>query len=144
MSVTMSSATVTDDARQELRSKNVEIPSGGVQLGANVVANNPEGKVGVTDTLVGNFTNACTRYITEVDAIINEIEEIDSSGAFKGPSLQNALSNFIVSIKKVAKDFTYKLDTAEKEIIASVGTAYQTQDSDIASDLKADSNSIVS
>lgn len=144
MSVTMSSATVTDDARQELRSKNVEIPSGGVQLGANVVANNPEGKVGVTDTLVGNFTNACTSYITEVDAIINEIEEIDSSGAFKGPSLQNALSNFIVSIKKVAKDFTYKLDTAEKEIIASVGTAYQTQDSDIASDLKADSNSIVS
>ena len=145
MPITMSGATITDDARQELRSKNVESPNGGgAQLGADVVVNNPSGKAGVTDSFVGNFSNACTSYITDVDAIINQIEEIDSSSAFKGPALQTALSNFIVSIKKVAKDFTLRLDTAEKEIISSVGTAYQTQDSDIASDLKTDSNNIVS
>ena len=143
MPITMSGATITDDARQELRSKNVESPNGGgVQLGANVVVNNPSGKAGVTDSFVGNFSNACTSYITDVDAIINQIEEIDSSSAFKGPALQTALSNFIVSIKKVAKDFTWRLDTAEKEIISSVGTAYQTQDSDIANDLKGDTSKI--
>ena len=143
MPITMSGATITDDARQELRSKNVESPNGGgAQLGADVVANNPGGKAGVTDSFVGNFSNACTSYITDVDAIINQIEEIDSSSAFKGPALQTALSNFIVSIKKVAKDFTWRLDTAEKEIISSVGTAYQTQDSDIASDLKGDTSKI--
>ena len=143
MPITMSGATITDDARQELRSKNVESPNGGgAQLGADVVVNNPGGKAGVTDSFVGNFSNACTSYITDVDAIINQIEEIDSSTAFKGPALQTALSNFIVSIKKVAKDFTWRLDTAEKEIISSVGTAYQTQDSDIANDLKGDTSKI--
>lgn len=143
MPITMSGATITDDARQELRSKNVESPNGGgAQLGADVVVNNPGGKAGVTDSFVGNFSNACTSYITDVDAIINQIEEIDSSSAFKGPALQTALSNFIVSIKKVAKDFTWRLDTAEKEIISSVGTAYQTQDSDIANDLKGDTSKI--
>lgn len=143
MPITMSGATITDDARQELRSKNIESPNGGgAQIGADVVANNPGGKAGVTDSFVGNFSNACTSYITEVDAIINQIEEIDSSNAFKGTALQSALSNFIASIKAAAKDFTLKLDTAEKEIIASVGTAYQTQDSDIANDLKGDTSKI--
>ena len=154
MPITMSGATITDDARQELRSAKVEnVAAGGTQAKiVNAVSNYAaingaslgRGKAGVTDSFVGNFTNACTTYITEVDAIINQIEEIDSSNAFKGPALQSALSNFIASIKAAAKDFTLKLDTAEKEIIASVGTAYQTQDSDIASDLKTDSNNIVS
>lgn len=135
MSITMSEAKIDLSAEEELRSHKIEDLGGSSGGSAQSI-------VGITGDFQGDVTDAIEEYIEEVNEIIEQIEAVETEGAFKGSAIGNALTNFVIGVKNVATSYTDKLRQVESDIIAGVQTVYETQDTDLSSGLGSDQSTI--
>lgn len=151
MAVTMSETAVNRDS--EIKLQNTTINNSITEGGAYIATDSSRGDFGVTNgvilagitpTFAVNVNRAIEEYCTKIENKINEIETIDSTGAFKGENVTNAISNFINGVKEVANAYIESLKSAEQEIINSVQTAYSKQDESISGNLNTDSNTLTS
>lgn len=152
MSISMSGATITDDERRDLNSKEVDtsITDGGATantrrtgfLGLGGKETTGAKLAGVTPSFAKNVCNAMDTYTNSVKESINKLDSKVSSNAFKGSGITKALQDFIEEVKVVANSYLDKLNAAEQEIINSVDTAYQTQDTDLSGDMSGDTTTL--
>ena len=155
MAISMSGASVDDSLRQELIGKSVDSGFASNGVSANTEHTGGFLFIGGEDVLTGasfagistdfeaNITKAIDTYISDVNAKLDELESTASpSDAFKGSAVEKSLSTFVESVKNIAKAYVTDLQNAENQIIASVHTAYYTQDTDLSTNLNSDSQSI--
>ena len=148
MAISMSSASVDDSLRQELMGKSVDssFASSGVSPNTKGIINKEltgASFAGISTDFEANITKAIDDYISDVNAKLDELESTASpSDAFKGSAVEKSLSTFVESVKNIAKAYVTDLQNAENQIIASVHTAYYTQDTDLSTNLNSDSQSI--
>lgn len=149
MAISMSSVKVETGERDSLLSSSIDstIAAGetlnkggfsgtGAATGATLA--------GVTSSFASNVSKEIDSYCEEVDRAIEQLSKVETNQAFKGAGLEQALNNFIESVKSVAKSYTTKLKSAETEIISNVAKAYETQDTDLSGNLGSDASSLES
>lgn len=147
MSISMSGATVDQSSRDALLASTVD---GGSTGGVSANRSGPFGLggasgaslAGVTAEFAAQVSSAIDDYCTSVENKLNELNAVESNGAFRGAALTGALSSFITGVKEVSMAYLAKLKVAEQEIVASVGAAYEAQDADLAGNLNSDVGTI--
>lgn len=154
MAISMSGATVNTEARDALLSSEIDqsITSGGAEantqatgfLGLGGREATGAALAGVTQSFATNVSNEIDTYKSEVQGYLDKLTEAESNVAFKGEAIKASLTKFITSVRNVAKSYLDKLEAAEKQIVDSVKTAYQTQDTDLSQNLDSDSGSLES
>lgn len=149
MSISMSGATVDQSSRDALLASTVDGGSTG-----GVTANTKGGffghggtasgasLAGVTAEFAAQVSSAIDDYCANVESKLNELNAVESNGAFRGGALTAALSSFITGVKEVSMNYLAKLKEAEQQIVASVGAAYEAQDADLAGNLNSDVGTI--
>lgn len=152
MAVTMSEKTASRDSEIKLRNTVVDtsIVDGGATntysvgdgMGATVTGGVP--LVGITASFATNVCRVIEEYSTNIQNKINEMEAIDSTGAFKGESVTRAIANFITGVKTVANEYVIKLKEVEQEITNNVQQAFAQQDQSISGNLNTDTNKVTS
>ncbi len=154
MSISMSGATIETGERDTLNASSVDASGFGGETANQQWAPglapwqwfNTEASgatlAGVTASFATNVSNEIDTYVSEIDGYLDQLENANSEVAFKGEAVKAALTKFIDSVKAVAKSYTARLKAAESEIVNSVATAYNTQDSDLSGDLNSDSGSL--
>lgn len=75
-------------------------------------------------------------YTTNINTILGKLE---SSAAFQGTGIKNALVTFITVVKDVSVRYTNALKKSEKQIISEVKRVYAQQDTDVSGNLSSDS-----
>lgn len=138
MAINVSSAGITDDVRNELLGKEVDLSINDHFSDYNGSVD----KAGITASFAKDFQAAMIDYSVAVKKCIDKLEAVDASGAFKGEQLQASLTSFVEGVEKVANDYNVALANAEREVIASVAAAYKTQDTNISTDLTTDTNKV--
>ena len=149
MAITMSDATIDDSARQTLHSTQLD---GGIMPGIGDFAGNAFGEVldpseslaGITPSFATNVSSAIEDYCSNINGIIGKLEAVESSSAFKGSAIEGSLVKFIESVKQVSLNWVTALKNAEQQIIQQVQKAYETQDTDISSNLNSDASTLES
>lgn len=158
MAITMSGATINSSSRDDLLNSNVDssiLGGGGSQeqkVGAGMggySVNTTPSTLGSTTKLVGITTEfaslsskAIDTYCENIEQILAKLDSANSTGAFKGSAIGSALANFIEGVKSSALNYLNKLKEAEKQIVESVAQAYNTQDTDISSNLASDTSKL--
>lgn len=153
MAVTMSETTASRDSEIRLRNTTVDtsVVSGGATstmvvggggMGATVTAGVP--LVGITASFATNVCRAIEEYSTNIQNRINEMESIDSTGAFRGEAVTAAIANFITGVREVANAYIVSLQRAEQEITNNVHNVFSQQDTNISGNLNTDSNTLTS
>lgn len=148
MSISMSGATVDQSSRDALLASTVDGGSTGGGVSAN--KGGPFGLggasgaslAGVTAEFAAQVSSAIDDYCANVESKLNELNAVESGSAFRGAALTGALSNFITGVKEVSMNYLSKLKDAEQQIVASVGAAYEAQDTDLAGNLNSDVGTI--
>lgn len=148
MPITMSGATVTTDTRDSLLASTVD--AGATAGGATANTSGLFGLggasgaslAGITAEFASSASAAIDTYCANVQAKLDELEAVESSGAFKGEAISSALVRFIEGVKEVSISYLNKLKAAEAEIVNSVQTVYAQQDADISGDLGSDTGTI--
>ncbi len=150
MAISMSGAKVETGERDSLRSSYVnQLASlNGVELNRagwfGMGETTGKELAGITASFASHVSTAIDEYCEEIDTQIEELSKVEVNMAFKGAGLESALNEFIESVKSVAKSYTKKLKAAEAEIVNSVAKAYETQDSDLSSNLNSDGSTLES
>lgn len=148
MAISMSGATVNTDERESLLQSSVDGSGtyGGETANATFWTGKPTGKplAGVTASFAANVSRAIDSYSDDVMEKLNQLQTANSEVAFKGTALKSALETFIESVKEVSISYLNKLKAAETQIINSVQTAYETQDTDLGSNLGSDGSNLES
>lgn len=152
MAITMSEAKVDDDIRQSLISSSIAGPSAGSNTssitgifgGTPVFRSGASGVnlAGIKPDFVNVLTKSIDNYINNADEALSKLTAVDSSSAFQGTQIKTALSNFVTGVREVGKSYLKALGNAENQIINSVHTVYQTQDSDLAGQIASDEDSL--
>lgn len=148
MSISMSGATVDQSSREALLASTVDASSTG-----GVIPNRKGGfftdvvdtgatLAGITPEFAAQASSAIDEYCANVESKLNELNAVESGSAFRGTALTGALNNFITGVKEVSINYLTKLKDAEQQIVNSVGTAYETQDADLAGNLNSDIGTI--
>lgn len=139
MAITMSGATVDASLRDNIKKKvDVSVIAGNesTELASGTI-------VGIDADFVTSIQTAIDTYIAGIQTELDKLEtNVDPSTAFKGSGVTEAVQNFVTSVKEVAEGYIAKLQEAEKQIIDSVHSAYETQDTDLSANLTADSSSL--
>lgn len=78
-------------------------------------------------------------YTTNINTILGKLEAVESSAAFQGTGIKNALVTFITVVKDVSVRYTNALKESEKQIISEVKRVYAQQDTDVSGNLSSDS-----
>lgn len=149
MAITMSNATIDDSARQALHSTQLD---GGIMPGFGDFAGGALGEVldpseslaGITPSFATNVSSAIEDYCSNINGIIGKLEAVESSSAFKGSAIEGSLVKFIESVKQVSLNWVTALKNAEQQIVQQVQKAYETQDTDISSNLNSDASTLES
>ena len=138
MPVTMSEATIDDSTRQNLLNSNVDgvAPAGG--LVDAILDGATQNLVGVTAEFAQHVSSEIESYSSEIKDTLSKLEAVESNSAYQGSGVKAALEKFITGVRDVSYNYLDALAAAEKQIVNSVQQAYQTQDTDIASDMNAD------
>ena len=156
MAITQSGATVDTSARDEFLQSSVDssITNGGetahTQTTGDFLGIGGEtsetgaGLGGVTANFVNEYTNAMDTYCSNIKAKIDDLTKVEVNQAFKGEAVETALNKFVESVKEVATNYITKLQKAEQSIIEGVQKAYETQDTDLSSNLSSDGTSLTS
>lgn len=141
MAITMSGATIDDSLRETIKGDvNVSVIAGNesTELTGGTV-------VGIDAEFATSIKEAIDTYIDGIETELEKLEtEVDPEGAFKGSGITEALKNFVTSVKEIAKNYITTLKYAEHQIINSVHSAYETQDTDLSASLNADSTNLES
>lgn len=152
MAISMSGATVDTSERDSLLQSSVD--AGVVEGGATantqrtglfgLGGEEATGAIlaGVTESFAANVSNAIDTYKTNVQTELDKLQAVESNAAFRGSAISQALSNFVNAVRETGAQYLERLSSAETQIINSVAQAYQTQDTDLSSNLNSDSNSI--
>ena len=146
----MSDAKIDDTERQSLLQSKVDslIATAGAEEKQTGSFFNPNGGAGelagITADFAKNSKDAVDSYISNVQSAVDQLSNPEINQAFKGTSLEQALTNFVNAVKSVANDFCKRLNEAENQILSSVETAYKEQDSDLNTNLTSDSDNISS
>lgn len=152
MAITMSDATIDDSARQTLHSTELDggimpipgvgnpIPGGG--FFDHLIPG--ESLAGITPSFATNVSSAIEDYCSNINGIIGKLEAVESSSAFKGSAIEGSLVKFIESVKQVSLNWVTALKNAEQQIIQQVQKVYETQDTDISSNLNSDASTLES
>lgn len=156
MAVTMSETTASREAEIKLQSTSVDttIINGGAVSTAKYHVSG-EGQmafligrgtplVGITASFATNVSRAIEEYCNNIKNKINEMQTIDSTGAFKGESVTTAIANFVTGVKEVVNAYISSLQNAEQEIINNVQNVYTQQDTNISGNLNTDSGKVTS
>ena len=128
MAITMSNAQLDDSQRQSLLNSTV----------ADVSVGDTSGFAGIKPEFVSTLTSSISEYISKARAELDKLESVDSNEAFQGTQFQTALANFVTGVKEVGESYLNALASAEQQIINSVHTVYETQDTDLGGQLSAD------
>lgn len=146
MAISMSSATVNTSERDELLQSNINggVTGGGEQLNRTPFLHERTGAhlAGITKDFSANVSKAIDAYCDAIDTEVERLSSVDYQKAFRGSGITKALDEFINSVKKTADSYIEKIKAAEKEIVSSVETAYQTQDSDLSGNLGSDGSTL--
>ena len=153
MAITMSQAKVDSSAREDLLNSSVDTTI----FGGNIAANREEAQIymqayyeqntgaklaGVTEDFAQSVGKKIEEYCANVEKVLETMETTDSKIAFQGDAIGNALTAFITGVKESAFSYLNKLKAAENQIVNSVSKAYETQDTDISSNLTADTSKL--
>ena len=139
MAITQSSATLDQSERTSLLDSpvNSDILNGGASAGSNTVE-----LAGITKNFADLVSKEIDNYIKNVDAEVDKMQAIKNDSAFKGTQINEALKNFVESVKTVATQYTEKLKNAEQQIINSVADVYSQQDTHISDSLGTDGSEL--
>lgn len=148
MAISMSGATVDMTERDKLLSSSVDASG---SYGGEIANTNWFGTMtgktlaGVSPSFAANVASAIDNYAETVMTNLNNVQTaVDSGVAFKGEGISKALDSFIASVKDVSISYLNKLKDAETQIINSVQKAYETQDTDLSSNLGSDGSNLES
>ena len=157
MAVTMSETTASREAEIKLQSTSVDttiINGGAVSTvkyhtygagdGHQALIGRGTPLVGITASFATNVSRAIEEYCNNIKNKINEMQTIDSTGAFKGESVTTAIANFVTGVKEVVNAYITSLQNAEQEIINNVQNVYTQQDTNISGNLNTDSGKVTS
>jgi uncharacterized protein YoxC len=152
MAITMSSATVNTSLRDSLLSSEVDssVTNGGEEANTQKTGGWFSGETettgaalaGITSEFAKNVTNKIEEYKTNVNDKLAKLQGVESNVAFQGTAVQEALTNFVNSVRRVAVNYLSRLEAAEKEIINSVDAAYSKQDTELSSNMKSDAGTL--
>ncbi len=142
MAITMGSEQIVDTTRQNLKSSEVDM--GLAQGGASAGMFGGEPLVGITPTFATSVASAINSYVNTITKTLDEIEAKSSAKAFRGDSIDNAVKEFVTSVKEVSMSYLKKLQEAEEQIINSVEEVYSSQDSNLSGNLEGDAGSLTS
>ena len=155
MAITMSGATVDSSSRDDLLNSNVDgsilggrqeqktgAGIGGYSVSSNSTFGSGTTLVGITAEFATASSEAIETYCKNIEDILSKLDSADSTKAFKGSQIGTALANFIEGVKTSALSYLNKLKAAEKQIVESVQKAYNTQDTDISSNLTSDTSKL--
>ena len=98
---------------------------------------------GVTPDMAKNIASGIESYRTRIDAVLNKLNNVDPSTAFKGSAITSSLTNFVDGVKTVANNYLTRLSDAEREIVESVAAAYESQDEQLSGQMNADTKNVV-
>lgn len=141
MAITGSDATVDTSLRDSLKATSVDASITGTQ-GRDVNQYLIGSLVGVTPNMAASISKGIDEYKNKIEKILNELEAVDSQNAFRGTEITSTLTRFIESVKSVSKSYLEALTKAQEQIVTNVAKAYEQQDTDISSQLGADSSKV--
>lgn len=97
---------------------------------------------GVTEAMAQNIAQGIESYESRVRAVLEKLNAVDPSEAFKGSSLTAALNNFVEGVKQVSNNYLNRLTDAENQIVRSVASAYASQDETLSGQLNSDTSGL--
>lgn len=152
MAVRMSDATINHDLSDNLNNSSVDINSTGNQTIEPYISDmvikgmdkSSAEPVGVSTNMVSGITHAIDEYENGIRTTLEKLEAINSQGAFKGAGVTEAVAKFVTGVKETANSYLKALKDSQVQIIESVKTAYETQDSDISGNVNSDEATVTS
>lgn len=150
MAITGSDATITTTARDSLRQSYIDVQGvvggtqGGPKGGVFGLSNVGAALAGVTPEMASNIATGIDNYRARIEGILNQLESVESTEAFRGEQITTSLKNFVDGVKAVSLQYLNKLVEAENEIVSSVKRAYETQDQQVSSQMSTDTGTLSS
>ena len=117
-------------------------PLTGTTYGGTDVVDTASGQAGIVDQFKEELHKAISdTYITQIKNYIDQVgtncEDLIHP-AFSGTEIEKSVANLIDALKNEVNAYAVALETAEKEIVTAVETAYVTHDTTVASQMAAD------
>lgn len=152
MAVRMSDAKINHELSDNLNNTTIDVNSTGNAAFESTIAdsaisymgNESFEAIGVSTNMVSGISHAIDEYEANIRTTLGRLEAIDSQGAFKGTGVTEAVSKFVTGVKETANSYLKALKESQVQIIESVKSAYETQDSDISSNVKSDEATVTS
>ena len=144
MAINVSDAAINHELNDNLNSTSVDVSSTGNQASAQGRFATSTPNVGITTDMATEIIRAIDNYKNEIQDTLNELETVDSEIAFKGTGITEAIRNFVNGVRDTANSYLASLKESQQQIIESVKSAYEEQDTDIASNVRSDENTVTS
>lgn len=131
-----------DDYTSAVGAQASHTEGGWLGFGGTDVADAASGQAGIVDQFKEELHKAISdTYIAQIKTYIDQVGT-NCEGlihpAFSGTEIEKSVAKLIEALKNEVNAYAVALETAEKEIVTAVETAYVTHDTAVATEMDAD------